>query len=95
MPVDAEPVHLCVVVIGIQQVQRHPVVSRLERAEHIGRKHGAIRRKFAENRLADVRRHAAKASVCVLFAQVLVFVIIIIGNLDLTDRFGRQIAPRL
>ena len=93
--VDRQPVHLGVIIIGLQQVQRAAVVGGLERAEHVVGKDGAIRRQLAEDRFADVGGHAAEACVGVINAQVLMFVIIAVGDLHLADCLGRKVAPGL
>ena len=95
MAIDAQPVHLGVVVIGIQQVERTAIIGRLERAKDIGREHRAVCRQLAENRLADVGGHAVQPRISVGLAQILVLVVIVVGDFDLTDRFRREVAPCL
>ena len=95
MPVDGQSVHLGIVVVAFQQVQRGPVIGGLERAEDMGGKHCPIRRQFSEDCLANIRGHPVETGRRVLSTEILMLVVVVVGNLDLTDRLGRKIAPSL
>jgi len=84
MLVKLQAVHRCFVVVNLHHIERVAVVGRLQHAERVAGERHAHRRQLAQQRLHDIAAHALQAAGAVVFRQRLMFVVIVVGDLDLT-----------
>ena len=95
MSIEIQTVHDRIAPITLNVIECNPVIRRLESTESFLIKDLTLYRQFTDQRFCYVERHARESPLCIVSRQVLMLMIVIIGELNLTNAIRTVVSVHL